>query len=54
MALSRGKPFEWKEIKQSQIGHSSTGFWNKFNIVIQVEKAINDKNKKQFQCYNDL
>lgn len=26
IALSRGKPFEWNEIKQSQIGHSSTGF----------------------------
>lgn len=36
MALSRGKPFEWNEIRQSQIGHSSTGFYNKkcniFNI----------------------
>lgn len=26
MALSKGKPFEWKDIRQSQMGHSSTGF----------------------------
>src|SRR5207302_1548 len=25
-ALASGKPFEWKEMRQSQAGHSSTGF----------------------------
>lgn len=26
MALSKGNPFEWNDTKQSQTGHSSTGF----------------------------
>ena len=33
-ALLRGKSLLWKAIRQSQAGHSDTGFWNEKGIEI--------------------